>query len=81
MTDGTRTRDSQDHNLVLYQLNYGHHRFRRVTHTGCASAAWTILACPATRMPIGCYSATRSLTTAAMSLVEGPGSETNAVRR
>ncbi len=26
VTDGTRTRDSQDHNLVLYQLNYGHHR-------------------------------------------------------
>ncbi len=25
VTDGTRTRDSQDHNLVLYQLNYGHH--------------------------------------------------------
>ncbi len=24
--DGTRTRDSQDHNLVLYQLNYAHHR-------------------------------------------------------
>ncbi len=24
--DGTRTRDSQDHNLVLYQLNYIHHR-------------------------------------------------------
>lgn len=25
--DGTRTRDSQDHNLVLYQLNYAHHRW------------------------------------------------------
>ena len=25
MTDGTRTRDTQDHNLVLYQLNYSHH--------------------------------------------------------
>ena len=25
MADGTRTRDSQDHNLVLYQLNYSHH--------------------------------------------------------
>lgn len=25
VTDGTRTRDIQDHNLVLYQLNYGHH--------------------------------------------------------
>ena len=28
VSDGTRTRDSQDHNLVLYQLNYTHHRIR-----------------------------------------------------
>ncbi|SBS78253.1 hypothetical protein MHPYR_530040 [uncultured Mycobacterium sp.] len=27
VADGTRTRDSQDHNLVLYQLNYSHHRW------------------------------------------------------
>jgi hypothetical protein len=25
VSDGTRTRDIQDHNLVLYQLNYTHH--------------------------------------------------------
>jgi hypothetical protein len=25
VSDGTRTRDPQDHNLVLYQLNYTHH--------------------------------------------------------
>lgn len=25
VADGTRTRDTQDHNLVLYQLNYSHH--------------------------------------------------------
>jgi hypothetical protein len=25
VADGTRTRDSQDHTLVLYQLNYSHH--------------------------------------------------------
>lgn len=25
VSDETRTRDSQDHNLVLYQLNYSHH--------------------------------------------------------
>jgi hypothetical protein len=25
VTDGTRTRDIQDHNLTLYQLNYSHH--------------------------------------------------------
>jgi len=24
-TDGTRTRDSQNHNLEFYQLNYGRH--------------------------------------------------------
>ncbi len=24
VTDGTRTRDSQNHNLELYQLSYGH---------------------------------------------------------
>jgi hypothetical protein len=26
VTDGTRTRDVQDHNLALCQLSYGHHR-------------------------------------------------------
>ena len=26
VADGTRTRDNQNHNLVLYQLNYSHHR-------------------------------------------------------
>ena len=26
VTDGTRTRDVQDHNLALYQLSYGHHQ-------------------------------------------------------
>ena len=25
MSDGARTRDTQDHNLVLYQLSYTHH--------------------------------------------------------
>lgn len=25
VADGARTRDFQDHNLVLYQLNYSHH--------------------------------------------------------
>jgi hypothetical protein len=25
VSDGARTRDTQDHNLVLYQLNYSHH--------------------------------------------------------
>ena len=25
VSDGVRTRDPQDHNLVLYQLSYAHH--------------------------------------------------------
>lgn len=25
VSDGTRTRDIQDHNLALYQLSYTHH--------------------------------------------------------
>ena len=29
VTDGTRTRDNQNHNLGLYQLNYGHQPSRR----------------------------------------------------
>ncbi len=28
MSDGARTRDTQDHNLVLYLLSYAHHRRR-----------------------------------------------------
>ena len=27
VTDGARTHDNQNHNLALYQLNYGHHIF------------------------------------------------------
>jgi hypothetical protein len=34
VTDGVRTRDHQDHNLVLYQLSYGYHVLAaRVCHT------------------------------------------------
>lgn len=29
VADGARTRDIQNHNLVLYQLNYSHHRCPR----------------------------------------------------
>lgn len=29
VSDGARTRDTQDHNLVLYQLSYTHHRSPR----------------------------------------------------
>ena len=44
VTDGTRTRDSQDHNLVLYQLNYGHHYFPSSALAGCPEAVVKILA-------------------------------------
>ena len=30
VTDGTRTRDPQDHNLMLYQLSYDHHEAPKV---------------------------------------------------
>jgi hypothetical protein len=33
VSDGTRTRDTQDHNLVLYQLNYTHHRRQAAPHS------------------------------------------------
>ena len=33
VTDGARTRDTQDHNLVLYQLNYSHHRCNKAART------------------------------------------------
>jgi hypothetical protein len=29
VSDGARTRDPRDHNPVLYQLSYAHHRQRR----------------------------------------------------
>ena len=31
VSDGTRTRDIQDHNLTLYQLNYTHHSRQPIT--------------------------------------------------
>ena len=39
VTDGTRTRDTQDHNLVLYQLNYSHHRCFKATRYRLTHAA------------------------------------------
>lgn len=37
VTDGARTRDTQDHNLVLYQLNYSHHYCFTVLSERCAA--------------------------------------------
>ena len=31
VTDGTRTRDNENHNLALYQLSYGHQRTAKLT--------------------------------------------------
>ena len=33
VADGARTRDTQDHNLVLYQLNYSHHHCLQAVRT------------------------------------------------
>lgn len=38
VSDGTRTRDSQDHNLVLYQLNYTHHTEQLLDATSITAA-------------------------------------------
>ena len=81
VADGTRTRDSQDHNLVLYQLNYSHHRREPM-----GTAASSILAARAlsSRIDFGQPSTSggpSSAAIAAISLVDGPGGGTNAVRR
>lgn len=39
VADGARTRDTQDHNLVLYQLNYSHHRCVKATRYRLTHAA------------------------------------------
>ena len=39
VADGARTRDTQDHNLVLYQLNYSHHRCVKATNYRLTHAA------------------------------------------
>ena len=33
VTDGTRTRDVQDHNLALCQLSYGHREYSKLCAT------------------------------------------------
>ena len=34
MIDGIRTRDTRDHNPVLYQLSYDHHADTEITSVG-----------------------------------------------
>ena len=79
VSDGTRTRDSQDHNLVLYQLNYTHHCIR--DRPGPVATAIEILACFPENDESPGQAGPRSFTTAVMSADDGPGAATNAVRR
>ena len=41
MSDGTRTRDTRDHNPVLYQLSYTHHRTSRTIVAAQAGSAFS----------------------------------------
>lgn len=77
--DGTRTRDIQNHNLVLYQLNYAHHRFR-FRNQGLTLAARRA------GIPIGypaCpdHAGPRVFVTSSIAPDSGPGWGTNAVAR
>ena len=78
VADGTRTRDIQDHNLVLYQLNYSHHcrpEAARVDLSRSGGPRPNQAGPPSPRV------GPNSAATAAMSLVEGPGGVTKAVLR
>ena len=74
VSDGTRTRDFLDHNQVLYQLSYTHHRIagrsRRREPDYRADPP----------SPTGVRGVRDAATTSACSLV-GPGAGTNRVRR
>ena len=74
MSDGTRTRDFLDHNQVLYQLSYTHHRAaghsRRLVPDYRADPP----------SPTGVRRAREAATAWACSVV-GPGEATNRVRR
>ena len=72
MSDGTRTRDFLDHNQVLYQLSYTHHRVsdrsrRRRREYRVAAGQLT--------------GGVREAATAWASSLVGPGGGTNRVRR
>lgn len=83
--DGTRTRDSQNHNLVLYQLNYTHQV------PGIARLEELYPTVPAESNRYGLHPVERgdqriqagpsSSTAAAICSVDGPGAGTKAVLR
>jgi hypothetical protein len=97
VSDGVRTRDPQDHNLVLYQLSYAHHRRRAGTrpkqYARCPDghrAADTSIAVPAflTNRPDGSgtfyFTGGRFPYRAAIALAvaeSGPGCGTNTASR
>ncbi len=97
VSDGARTRDTQDHNLVLYRLSYTHHVSRpgagesgpageRHHDTGGGQAPDAAGGGePATPASSAAKTAAKDSTTCAeaacASVVEGPGPSTNRVRR
>ena len=97
VSDGARTRDTQDHNLVLYQLSYTHHvsrtaarrrivRGNRHHDTGdpqASDAAGGV--CPGSPASSAANSSAKDAVTLAAAAcawdVEGPGTSTNSVCR
>lgn len=85
MDDGTRTRDSQNHNLVLYQLNYTHQvpgiaRLEELYPTVPAESNRYGLR-GAGRVDLGFQAGPSSWTAAVISSLDGPGAGTKAVLR
>ncbi len=85
MDDGTRTRDSQNHNLVLYQLNYTHQvpgiaRLEELYPTVPAESNRYGLH-PVEGGDLRVQAGPSSSTAAAICSVDGPGAGTKAVLR
>ena len=94
VSDGARTRDTQDHNLVLYQLSYTHHVSRtarwaagrpgnRANDTGgpqASDAARPGVPASSAANRAAKESATRAAAACAWD-VEGPGASTKSVCR
>ena len=83
--DGTRTRDSQNHNLVLYQLNYTHQvpgiaRLEELYPTVPAESNRYGLH-PVERGDLRIQAGPSSSTAAVICSVDGPGAGTKAVLR
>ena len=91
VSDGARTRDTQDHNLVLYQLSYTHHargpgpgNGSKTTGDGQPSDAAGGGGASDPASPEASRSANDPTTSAAAACAAslfGPGAGTNSVRR